>query len=754
MSTLDPAANRRDTRVLFTLTVFVSAFLLFLIQPLFGRKVLPLLGGAPGVWNTAMVFYQALLLIGYCYAHAARRLPPRVQFAVHAALLLLAALTLPIGTPQAYPQPDDAQPFFWLIGLFALSIGLPFLVVATHAPLLQRWFAGSRDPSAGNPYFLYAASNLGSMLALIAYPLLFEPLMPLADQALVWSGGFVLLAALVIACGWGLLRPGSATAITAAPDAPPVGWMRRLHWLLLAAVPSGLLLAVTTMITTDIMAMPLLWMIPLILYLLTFVIAFAERRWIGHARVIALTPAALMTAALFSMMGGSTLAVPLLGLSLVCFFVIALACHGELMATRPEPARLTEFYIWMSLGGVVGGLFTALVAPVAFDGVYEYPLLLLLAALVLPPSERARRITGDFLGRVPASLLDLLLPLVALALSWMIAAKTLQEDTDRLLGPQDAVFLALLLILTMMARGRRYRFAVHLLACALAFGGWMRVWVQDSVRLQERSFFGVYTVRDNKEMGIRLISHGTTTHGAQSLVPQWRREPLTYYAHDSGVGQVLLAAPRLYPSARIAAVGLGAGTVACYAAPGQRWAFYEIDPLVVRIARDPALFTYLSDCAPGARIVIGDARLTLARQPPGSIDVLVVDAFSSDAIPLHLITREALALYAARIQPGGIVLLHISNRHLDLEPVVARGARSLGLAARVRWSDPDRTIAARVPGLYLTPSRWIALARTPQSLERALAATPLGPVGWDALRSEPGTVWTDDYANLLLALKL
>lgn len=746
-----PSSSRLGQRALFTLTVFVSAFLLFLIQPLFGRKVLPLLGGAPGVWNTAMVFYQSLLLIGYVYAHVARRLPPRVQLIVHVALLALAALTLPIGIADWYPDPGSAAPFFWLIGLFAVSIGLPFLVVSTHAPLLQRWFAGTGDPSAHNPYFLYAASNLGSMLALIAYPLAFEPLMPLADQAALWSGGFVVLAALVAACGWGLLRQGPASSeARGMPTSPAIGWRTRLHWVLLAAVPSGLLLAVTTMITTDIMAMPLLWMIPLILYLLTFVVAFADKPWIDHATVIAMAPGALLTTALFSMTGASTVAVLLLVLALLCFFIITLACHGELVASRPAPDRLTEFYIWMSAGGVIGGLFTALIAPAVFNNVFEYPLLLLVAALALPASARARRITDRFSGkRTPVWLWDLVLPIVAMMLSLAIATDMAQTRAGQTLGLSSAVALAALLGMTMLARGRRYRFAMHLAACALAFGGWMRVWGLETVKFQDRSFFGVYAVKDHPTLEVRVLSHGTTTHGAQSLMAEYRREPQTYYARESGVGQVLSAAPALYPAARIAAVGLGAGTIACYARPDQAWSFYEIDPLVVDVARNPALFSYLADCTPDARMVVGDARLTLGKEAPGSLDVLVVDAFSSDSIPLHLITREAFSLYAGRIQPEGVILLHISNRHLDLEPVVDRAAKAENLASRSLWFDPgDNPV-----GLMKTPSRWIALARSEEALTRVLAATPAGPAGWAALDAKPGRVWTDDYANLLAALK-
>jgi hypothetical protein len=749
--TASAATSQNRTRLLFTLTVFVSALLLFLIQPLFGRKVLPLLGGAPGVWNTAMVFYQALLLVGYCYAHFIRRISPRAQLITHVALLAAAALTLPIGIAEGYPEPGTVAPFLWLMGLFAVSIGLPFLVVSTHAPLLQRWFSGSGDPSAHNPYFLYAASNLGSMLALIAYPLGFEPLLSLAEQAAIWSLGFVLLAGLVTLCGLTLLRQPAATVdVIAAPTSPPIAWLTRIRWLLLAAVPSGLLLAVTTMITTDIMAMPLLWMIPLILYLLTFVVVFAEKPWINHATAIAIAPGALMAAAMFSMVGATSIAVTLLCLALLAFFLITLACHGELVATRPSADRLTEFYIWMSAGGVVGGLFTALAAPSVFNGVFEYPLLLVVAALVLPAGPRARQITARFSGkRTPVWLWDLILPIVALTLSLAVAADQATGDASGSLALQGAVCLTAMLVLTMMSRGRPVRFALHLAACCLALGGWMRVWGLDTVKFQDRSFFGVYSVKDYPDLQVRVLSHGTTTHGAQSLLPEYKNEPQTYYARESGVGQVLQAAETLYPAGRIAAVGLGAGTIACYAKPGQSWSFYEIDPLVVSVAKNPRLFNYLSDCTPTARMVVGDARLTLSHEATGSLDVLVVDAFSSDAIPLHLITSEAFALYADRTTNNGIILLHISNRHLDLEPVVARAAVAQGLATRSLWFDPGEN----PKGLVKTPSRWIALAKSESRLGAVLAATPAGAQGWTPLATKPGRVWTDDYANLLAALK-
>lgn len=546
---------------------------------------------------------------------------------------------------------------------------------------MQAWFARTGDPDAGNPYFLYAASNLGSFAALIAYPLLVEPLAGLPAQRWGWSAGFVLLAGLVLWCG---LRARGEAAVVAI-QAYPTSWRERLRWAGLAAVASGLLLSTTTLLTTDLMAMPLLWVVPLAIYLLSFVIGLSEAGPRITALAVRLSPWLLLLVGGPMFMAGKeagfSVALALAGLILL--LVVTLALHGTLATERPPAAGLTSFYLWLSVGGAVGGLFCALLAPMLFSWPWEHPLLLLAAALLLP-----------WPGTSPL----------------------------RRLGP------ALLLLVVMAATGgldrvRAVRARVHV-----------------------RSFFGVYSVYDGRDGTLRYLRHGTTAHGLQSLVPALAREPMTYYVPGSGVGRAMLAVPALFgPDARIGVVGLGAGTLACYAKPGQRWTMFEIDPAVVAIARRD--FTYLANCAPDARMVVGDARLTLQGEAPASLDLLAVDAFSSDSIPLHMMTREALGVYGRMLDRDGLLLIHITNRFLDLEPVVAALAADGGWQVRVLRFRPGETSG---PALVSARSTWVALSRNPARLAALTAAG--GP--WAALPAgDDAPVWSDDFASVLPVLR-
>jgi spermidine synthase len=737
------------TRLLFIFTVFSSAFLLFLIQPMFARMALPLLGGAPSVWNTAMVFYQAVLLAGYIYAHLLGRFTIRTQVLVHLGVLLLAVAALPIGVAASYPDPDPTQPFVWLLGLLAVSIGLPFFAVSAQAPLMQRWFSRTTDSHAHDPYFLYAASNLGSMIALIAYPFAFEPLFDLNMQGWIWAGGYALLIGLIGLCGWTLLR--EAVHAAESHDAhlgPAPALMQRAHWVLLAAVPSGLLLSVTNYITADIMAMPLLWIIPLILYLLTFVIAFARRPIIPHNWAVWLTPFMLVAVGGLAFKTAHGVPIAMMGGILALMFLLCLVFHGELVARRPGVAHLTEFYILMSLGGVLGGAFVALVAPITFNWIYEYPILLVLAAVLLPSPKPVPQPRRWLEARVPAAWLDMTVPLLALTLTgFFIIQQGVELTTD--FTPKLAALAALFIVLVLFAIGRPLRMLGVLVAAGLAFGGWLHVAHKDSQLALMRSFFGVYTVTADNMNQLHRLAHGTTLHGAQSRKAALARRPMTYYAAGSGVGQMFSAVGlEKGAAARFGVVGLGTGSLACYAQPGQDWTFYEIDPLMEQVAKDRRLFTYVPDCAPNARIVIGDARLSLKAEPEGRFDALAVDAFSSDSIPLHLITAEAVALYKRAVGDDGVVLLHISNRFLDLEPVIAEAAKANGLSARLYDYDPGNQPA----NIYYTNSTWIALTANPARLDELLKRPGVSG-GWRALEPRPNfRLWTDQYANLLSVL--
>jgi spermidine synthase len=732
--------------ILFGATIFVGAGLLFLIQPMFARMALPLLGGAPAVWNTAMVFYQAVLLVGYAYAHVTTRwLGPRRQAGLHVAVLLLPLVALPIALPAGWSPPGDTSPVPWLLALLAVAVGLPFFAVSATSPVLQAWFAATEHRAARNPYVLYAASNVGSLLALLAYPLIVERLLHLKAQSRLWAwgyGGFVVLAAACAIVLW-RARTGRAEELgrdsTAIPPPGvgldgadrPVTLARRARWVALAAVPSSLMLSVTTYLSTDIAAIPLLWIGPLAIYLLTFALVFGRRRLVPHRVWVELLPVALLPLVLVLVARANEPLALVIPTHLVVFFVAAMVCHGELAQDRPDPRHLTAFYLWIAVGGVLGGAFTALVAPRVFNSVLEYPLVL--ALLPLLPARPA----SAWQGR-SRRLLDVVLPLglgvVAAELILMLERSGRTESVGPAVG---------LLVLVCLTFGRRpLRFALGLAALLLA--GTLHHGEEGQLLFAERSFFGVSRVTRTRDGQYQMLLHGTTLHGMQALAPERRREPLTYYHAMGPLGQVFPALDAQAPRRAIAVVGLGAGSVACYGKPGQRWTFYEIDPTVFRIARSPRFFTFLRDCPPKQFVILGDARLTLARAPDSTYDLIVLDAYSSDAPPLHLLTLDAVRLYLTKLAPGGVLVLNISNRHLVLEPVVGAIARAAGLVARTR-SDPDVAAAERLAGKV--ESQWVVMARRAEDLG-ALVDDPL----WKAPAAPPALApWTDDFASLLTA---
>ncbi|MET0250567.1 MAG: fused MFS/spermidine synthase [Novosphingobium sp.] len=726
-----PASLGAVRRPLFVGTVLVGSFLLFLVQPMVARMALPRLGGAPAVWNSAMLVYQALLLGGNAYAHLLARLPLRRQATIHLALLVAAALTLPVHL-VALPPPAPGREALWVPALLAASIGPVFFLVSAQAPLMQRWF--SAHPGAGEPYALYAASNLGSFAGLIAYPLLAEPLLPLAGQTLGWSLGYGLLIALVAATAWARRQVRSSLDLATAPVEQVPG-RRILLWLALAAVPSGLMLSTTTHLTTDLFAMPLLWVIPLGLYLLSFVPAFSDRR--GFARwTTRFAPLVLLSAggmAAISRENGSLLVA---AACLVLLFVVAVALHARLYALRPPPEQLTLFYLVMSAGGALGGLFAALIAPLVFDWVWEHPLLVLAAAALLPirPLLHWRRLSGIEPGL--ALIATLAFIAVALAAAW-----PLFENWPRSSGMLRLGLGCVIVGCGLLVADRRWSLVTVLGIMMLAQGGVDTLQTSWS-GARTRSYFGIYTVRQYPGFPERMLAHGTTLHGMQ-YTDRRRLQPTTYYSETSGVGIAMARTPQLYgPGARIGVVGLGTGTLACWARPGQRWTIFEIDPAVVALSRR-RVFTFLPDCAPQARIRLGDARLELARTPSASFDVLAIDAFSSDAIPLHLLTVEALDVYMRALSTRGVLMLHISNRYFELEPQLAQAIRARGWAARELTDHPP-------PDRGLSASVWVAVARD----EATLAPLTAGRDDWVRLPDPHGTrAWTDDHASILPAVR-
>ena len=733
---LEPVAGR-STRWRFVLTIFVGSFLLFLIQPMIARMALPRLGGAPAVWNSAMLVYQGLLLAGYAFAHWLSRFTPRRQAWVQAAVLALAAaLLLPIRLTDAVPPPD-ANAYFWVPWLLLVSIGPLFLFLSAQAPLVQRWYAASK---AGDPYPLYSASNVGSFCGLLAYPLLAEPLLSVTEQSRWWSLGYVLLIGLVTLAAWRLPNAREADQLADRTEPRP-GRRRIAGWILLAAVPSGLMLSTTLYLTTDIVAMPLLWAIPLGLYLLSFTVAFAaERRaatWIGWTAPTLLVASALTT---FSAKSGLVLWVA--GLLLAALFAISVAVHSRLFDDRPGPQQLTLYYLALSAGGMLGGIFCALAAPMLFDWTYEHPLLLLAAAWLLGGMKPWARLAPGWAARLQSPDMTRRGLIIVLILLVTLLLGTQSWTALRIAG---AVVLG---IAALAVLGNRILFTALVGSVMLVAG--LTGKLADSIEpgRMTRSYFGIYSVGDTP-YGARVIIHGTTVHGAQLKGgPEQERIPTTYYVTGSGVGRAMQAAPGLFgPAARIDVIGLGSGTEACYSRPGQRWRFYEIDPVMVDIARDPQRFSFLSRCLPAAEVIVGDARLSLERQTPGATDLLVVDAFSSDSVPMHLLTREAFDGYRRHLAPNGLLMVHLSNRYLSLEPVVARAAER-GWTARLLHFRADSLERSR----YEFSSFWVAMSPSPETIARLEASAP--DAGWRPLQARDGaSEWTDDHASIIPILK-
>jgi hypothetical protein len=655
-------------------TAFLSAFLLFAIQPLFAKMVLPVLGGSSSVWAVALLFFQAALLAGYGYAHLLiRHVPLASTGLVHLGLALVALLALPIGLPEGWREPPPGEPYFWQLGIFTVAVGLPFVAVAANAPLLQAWFARSGHPHARDPYFLYAASNLGSLLALLGYPFVLEPALGLTTLSGYWTLLYGLLVVALGAC-FALVRGrGAIEATCVGPEAgpaPAATWRDRLGWCGLALVPAALLTAFTTHIATDIASAPLLWVLPLALYLATFVLAFQDRMPIPMWLLLPAQLAAVIFALLelsqtkhdkWALTSGAAVAV---------FFLSALVAHRTLYLMRPRARDLTGFYLWMSFGGVLGGLFAALVAPRLFSEVFEYPLLIALT-MACRPGVFARR------GRISYELL------------WVGAIAAVGMMLVRYGGGWAAAlglsfgewgFTPVLTLVFAAAVVAFWGHGVRQLAAALMMFAAV-VLLPSSVKRGEaqRSYFGVYRVTLSEGGDYNVLTHGTTLHGAQRIRDKDGKliadtTPGTYYYPDSPMAHAIrIVQARLDAqgeTGRYGIVGLGAGSLACYARKGEQWRFFEIDPVVVDIAEKSNHFTFLVNCLPKTDIVIGDARLTLAKEPDASLDLLIIDAFSSDAVPVHLMTAEALQLYASKLKQGGVAVLHISNRYLDLDSVL------------------------------------------------------------------------------------
>lgn len=730
---------RLGTVALFVVALFCSAALIFMLQPLFARLVTPLLGGSSSVWNTSMVFFQAALLGGYFYAHTLQRVRSvRTQVMVHLAVLAAAALVLPLAPSTLLGAPDVERPARWLLGVLTLSVGAPYMAASATAPLLQAWYARTDQPDASDPYFLYGASNLGSLLGLLAYPLLVEPAIGARAQAIGWSWAYGGVTVLVVVSGLVAARRVAIgvrerrLAEVPAPALPTAGgalhagtnesrWRQRLRWLFAAAVPSGLLIAVTQHIVTDVASAPFLWVPPLVLYLLTFVFAFRTGATAAGPMLFFVHAAAV--ACVIVLPRSESMEIDVV-LRLMTLFTSALVCHRALAAARPDTSRLTEFYNFVSLGGVIGGAATALVAPIVFNAIIEYPLLLAATFFFGAGGSVRWKPAADTMLLAGGGVL-----VVAIVLSM----------------PFDRALLGVIGTAVLLNRTRPL--AVAPLVVGIMVIAATRV-SSGTLLTRDRTFFGSYRVIEvTRPLGtMHMLLHGSTMHGAQWRDSARAGASVSYYAAGSALHEAVTSALPVSRAAQAAFIGLGTGAMACVLRPGDSATFIEIDPAIATLARDPRYFTYLSACPRDTRVLLGDGRIVMERLPDASLDVILADAFSSDAIPAHLITREAIRVYLRALRPDGVLVLHVSNRHLAIANEAVRVAAAEGLTFRVWRSRPRAT--AETGYLESTSASAVVVTRN----EAAMQKLGLG-AHWRIPLVPPGRAWSDDFIDLVRALR-
>lgn len=722
---------------LYAVTLFVSAFLLFSVQPMVGKFLLPLLGGGPSVWNTAMLFFQLLLLAGYAYAHAmARFLKPQTQIIVHFVFFAIAALSLPLSLPSDTDPGDN--PMLWQLGTMLTMAAAPFFILSSSAPLLQQWFARSSHPKAQNPYFLYAASNFGSMLALLSYPVIIEPLLRLHDQSLTWSWGYGLLGLLILLSASLSKFPEKAVIAADIKEVDvPITWKQRSIWLLLAFVPSSLMLGVTTFITTEVTAVPLFWVIPLALYLLTFIIAFSEKSFFTLPLTRIVQGGSILMLLFLALFSNSMSAWNAAIIHLIFFFFTALLCHQELAALKPRAKHLTEFFLIMSAGGALGGLFNSLLAPLLFKLPIEYMLVIVLSV---------------FCRYISSAKTD-----SATKVKWYKDWKIWGIIGLSMLSPflvQSSIYAlasaAALTILCGFYVTRRWAFAAlftFIIACNPLIP-WQSFILPIAL---ERNYYGSVMVSDYK--GFRIMMHGATNHGAQALDPKYAGLSTTYYATTGGAGDIFrVLKGRLGKEQKIAALGMGIGMVANYQAPGRHFDFYEINPIVVDIASNPNYFTYVSRCGDNCSVILGDARHKIAEAPDHSYDVVFVDIFSSDNIPMHVVTKQAVELYQKKLKPGGFLVFHISSRFFILDRELAAIAETLDqkVIRRKAFIKKIENLPPELDDPLMALPNQYAIMTNDQNI---LDAFKQQNKDWTMVPPpEDLEAWSDDYANVMRSL--
>ena len=758
--------------LIFSLTLLLSSFLLFLVQPMIGRMLLPSLGGTPAVWNGCMLFFQAALLAGYAWAHYG---PPKLgvknHLLVHLFLLASVCCLLPMRIVDSWAAPVDSNPMFWLLGQLTLCVGLPFFVISSSAPLLQRWFSlsTSDEEQGSEPWFLYAISNVGSLVALISYPFVFERIMGLTDQGTFWTTGFFLLTCMFAGCAWYTLSNAKREQLVPThtkSTTAPLKWPERIRYIVLAAIPSSLMLGVTTIVSTDAGSFPLMWSIPLALYLITFILVFANQQVLPHWLVVRTMPYFLLLMPVLISADLGTNPAMMIAAHFTVFFVVAMACHGEMARLRPPVEQLTEFYLMMSIGGVVGGAFNSLLSPVLFNSILEYPIMLIAACLAIPSwqqvcdkgndsREAAEKPSWFDLKKVWAAPVALLL-LLSCVWAFEDSLLNISPVTVKLLGfglPAAGCVL--------LARSpSQFAPCFALLLFAYPF-----IQINHDITVRQRGFFGVNEIATVGDF--RKLINGRTQHGMQRIDEPENPEPLSYYHPDGRVGDLFREFGDTQK--RIGVVGLGIGTIAAYGRPNQQIDFYEIDPIVYQMASDNRYFSYLDSASSDIEVILGDARVQLdARRKqksrltnvsyssddapndrgsnhfrtPDRYGLMILDAFGSDSVPIHLLTEEAVELYLDSLDENGLLAIHISSKFMDFVPVGAAIGQRFGLHAAVR-TDAQLTQSQQKAGR--SPSRYMIFSRDQETIKRFIELNN----GWQPLEAKHPGRWTDEHANIL-----
>ncbi len=722
----------------FAAILFISAALLFQIQLIYAKLLTPHLGGAPSVWVTAMVFFQTALLIGYAYAFSVSKcIAPRKQILLHSVLLLLAVMFIPQGViGTEWVQAVD-RPVQTILSVLILQVGLCFFILSTTTPLMQSWF-GLVSPAHKNPYIFYAASNLGSFGGLLTYPFIVEPYIDIAGQMALWRGMFLVYAMLVLCGGIAVIRSGARLAAEKI-DTAPVPVAQKWRWFLYAFIPVSLMLSVTTYVSSDVAAVPLVWVLILSIYLLTFVLVFSGKIKLNEKQMVeGLAYCILMMLVLrfWSILAESWMEV---AFHLLVFFAASMVFHMQLAKLKPDAKSAPEYYMYIALGGAVASIVNGVVAPLMFHGVYEYNIGIFLAALFMP-------VAGYVLPGFSKLKHDIALPVLLGGGFWAVlflcykffapAASLKANIIEFIIGAGFVWILA-------AWRDIPPRFAIGVLAMMIV--GWTAFSNNTPVVFSDRSFFGTIKVVEETS-GRHILIHGTTMHGAQWVGTDQELWPQTYYTREGPLGDLFGIFDKINPGAPIGAAGLGVGSTACYAKQGQKITYFEIDRKVEAVARNPEYFTYLSKCP--ADVVIGDARIELAAQPDGKFGFLILDTFSSDSVPVHMLTKQAMATYKQKISENGIIAVHVSSRYFNLAPVVASIAKANGLHVAAKIQTTDTISGGQVKSKDWSPSFWVAVAANPEIIKQ-ISAMP----GWTEPKTKPNSLWTDDYSSIWAALK-